>query len=183
MLQWLKEGDENTIFFYVMANGHKNRNFIPNIRHNGVLIANLSDIGKVFTGCFQQQFGYRRDSRLKVDFQKLLEYKLHVDLSHLERPFSFEEIECIVFNLGGNKAPGRMVFRFIFLSNSGIRSSPIFCGFVRTFISGEPILKRINQASISLIPKFGNHESMSDCCLINLINFSLKILSNFWQTA
>lgn len=54
MLQWLKEGDENTIFFYVMANGHKNRNFIPNIRHNGVLIANLSDIGKVFTGCFQQ---------------------------------------------------------------------------------------------------------------------------------
>lgn len=30
-LQWRKEGDENSKFFQMVANGRKNRNFIPSI--------------------------------------------------------------------------------------------------------------------------------------------------------
>lgn len=30
-LQWLKEGDDNTMFFHAVANGRINKNFIPSI--------------------------------------------------------------------------------------------------------------------------------------------------------
>lgn len=95
-------------------------NFIPNIRQDGVLIANSCDIGKVFMEHLQQHFGHRRNSRFRVDFEKLLENKLHVELSHLERPFSLEEIKSMVFDLGGNKARDQMISRYNCLSNYGI---------------------------------------------------------------
>lgn len=84
-LQWLKEEDGNTKFFHSVANGRKNRNFIPQILHEGHLLENPLDIGKAFTSRFKQQFGYQRDARLRVDFRKLLVNKLEMDLSALER--------------------------------------------------------------------------------------------------
>lgn len=56
-LQWLKEGDENTKFFHVVANGHRNRNFIPSIKLNGDTHTDPKEIDKVFSAKFKQFFG------------------------------------------------------------------------------------------------------------------------------
>lgn len=55
-LQWLKEGDENTSIFHAVANGGKNRNFIPSINHQGASKTDPREIGKLFSDWFKQQF-------------------------------------------------------------------------------------------------------------------------------
>lgn len=112
-LQWLKEADENTKFYHVVANGRKNRNYIPRICQNGVTLTNPRDIGNVFTSQFKQQFVSKRPSRFRIDFQKLFKNKISVDLTQLERPFTLEEVKREVFDLGGDKAPGPDGFQFI----------------------------------------------------------------------
>lgn len=51
-LQWLKDGDENTKFFHAVANGRKNRNFIPCLRRDGVELVDPKEIGKAFVERF-----------------------------------------------------------------------------------------------------------------------------------
>lgn len=58
-LQWLREGDDNTKVFHVVANGHNNRNFIASLLHDGLEITNPCAMGKVFVERLQQQFGSR----------------------------------------------------------------------------------------------------------------------------
>lgn len=79
-LQWLREGNENTKFFHAVANGRKNRNFIPCLQHEWVVLSSTKDIGRIFTDRFLQQFGMKRTSILRVDLLKLLDHKSHVNL-------------------------------------------------------------------------------------------------------
>ncbi|KAH7685642.1 DNase I-like protein [Dioscorea alata] len=59
-LQWLNDGDENTKFFHAIANGRRNRNFIPRILTNGALLTEPKDIGKAFVDQFKNLFGHKR---------------------------------------------------------------------------------------------------------------------------
>lgn len=110
----MKEGDDNTSFFHDVANGRRNRNYIPCIKYNGATMADPKDIGKVFTDRFQHQFGLKRSNQFMIDFRKLLVNKNFVDLSQLERPFLIEEVKTAVFDLGKNKAPGPDGFPLLF---------------------------------------------------------------------
>lgn len=49
MITWLKEGDANMKFFHLIANGKRNKNFVPHIWHNEVLIEGEQNLGKAFT--------------------------------------------------------------------------------------------------------------------------------------
>lgn len=64
-----------------MANGRKNRNFIPYISKDGSRVKNLCDIGKFFEAHFRLIFGQKRQSRINIDFEKLFEYKNSVNLT------------------------------------------------------------------------------------------------------
>lgn len=110
----LKEGDANTKFFHVVANGRKNRNFIPKITHGGTKFADTLEIGRIFTSGFRAQFGLQRDNRFKTNWQRLLSIKALVDLSNHEVPFSVEEIRSVIFALGADKAPGSDGFPIYF---------------------------------------------------------------------
>lgn len=57
----VQDGDENTKFFHLVANGRKNRNFIPRFTHGGNVLINSKDIGKAFESRFKTQFGCKRD--------------------------------------------------------------------------------------------------------------------------
>lgn len=96
-MQWLQEGDENTKFFYAVANGRKNRNFIPRIMINDDSLMDPKDIGKIFMEKFKQLFRHKRDFRFKIDFSKRLEKKVSIDRTSLDRPFTLKEIKRAIF--------------------------------------------------------------------------------------
>lgn len=118
-MNWLKKGDANTKFFHAVANGRKNRNFIPRIIHEGSNISDPLDIGGIFTGAFRNQFGCQRDCRFKINWQHLFSLKSPVDLSNLEVPFSVDEIKEAMFALGADKSPGPDGFPILFSNAFG----------------------------------------------------------------
>lgn len=89
-----------------MANGHKNHNFIPRLLINNDTLKEPKDISKIFMEKFKHLFGHKRDFHFKIDFLKLLEKKVPIDLTSLDRHFTLEEIKRVVFDLGGDKALG-----------------------------------------------------------------------------
>lgn len=109
-----------------MTNGRKCQNLIPGFNQDGRLVSEPKEIGRLFVSRFQQQFGIKCTSRFKVDLQKLLEKKQHVDLTDLERPFTMEEIREAVFSLGGTKPREPMVSRCFSSSNFGKQSKMTF---------------------------------------------------------
>lgn len=104
-------------FFHAVANGRKNRNFMPYIRKDSAQIEDPRDLGNAFATHFQHIFGQKRESRFKVDFKKLFAFKPHVDLTQLKRPFTLKELKCAVYELGRDKALGPDGFPFYFFRN------------------------------------------------------------------
>ena len=100
-----------------MANGHRNKNFIPSITQGNARIVDNEEIGRVLTSLFRSQFGSSRDSGFKISWSKLLASKTNVDLSSLDAPFTIEEVRKATFELGADKAPGPDVFPIFFFQN------------------------------------------------------------------
>ena len=113
-ITWLKEGDSNTKYFHLMANGKRNKNYIPRILHNGLWTERNQELGKIFTDHFQLLLGSPRPYRFLLDWQNLFVYNERLDLSSLEWPFTLEEIKQAVFELGADKAPGPDGFPMFF---------------------------------------------------------------------
>lgn len=85
---WLKDGDENTSFFHSIANGRKNRNFIPWVWHDNQRVRDNERIGASFTCFYKDLFGSTQDHRFHLDWENLLGHKSHHDLTALDVPFS-----------------------------------------------------------------------------------------------
>ncbi|KAH7674505.1 RNA-directed DNA polymerase protein [Dioscorea alata] len=156
------QGDENTKFFHAVANCRKNWNFIPRISHDEETFSEPRDIGNIFAEHFKQFFGRKRDFRCKINFRKLLEYKVPIDLTMLDRPFSLEEI--------------RVLKKFWDIVKCDVEH------MCEDFFNGRANLERINWASIALIPKVLSPETSGDYRPISLINSSLKIISKILAT-
>ncbi|KAH7684024.1 RNA-directed DNA polymerase protein [Dioscorea alata] len=176
-ITWLKEGDCNTKFFHMMANGRRNKNFIHRIRHNGQWIEGNSEIGKVFSDHFQSVFGTPLSRRFLLDWTHLFNYKARIDLSSLEIPFTTEEIQRAVFDLNADKAPGPDGFPiFFYQKHWNLLREDIF-KLCNDFYGGTINYERINWVHLALIAKTSAPTEASDFRPISLINSTCKIIS------
>lgn len=105
-MPWLKEGDENTSYFHPIANGRKNKNFIPWILQDNNRVDDTKKIGDAFKSFYQNLCGTTQDFRIKINWLTLLGSKAHHDLSSLNNPFTHEEIRRAAFDMKADKAPG-----------------------------------------------------------------------------
>lgn len=117
-----------------------------------------------------------------MNLWRLFANKRLVDLSCLERPFILDEIKRVVFDLGGDKAPGPDGFPIQFFKqfwDTGKTDLAVLC---EDFFWQRANLERINWASIALIPKVDSPVGLGDYRPISLINSSLKIISKLLAT-
>lgn len=64
---WLKEGDENTNYFHSVANGCRNRNFIPWVWHDNHRVDDIGRIGDSFTSFYKDLYGSTQEHRFQIN--------------------------------------------------------------------------------------------------------------------
>lgn len=100
------------------------------------------------------------------------------DLSHLEAPFSIEELKAAVFALPAEKTPGPdgLIGRF-YRSCWEIISEDLFDAMVALAEQGGACFGLLNKANIDLLPKKAEAGSIADYRPIGLIHSFSKIFS------
>jgi mannosylglycoprotein endo-beta-mannosidase len=180
-LRWLKDGDANTKLFHAVANGRHTKNFIPAIRHEGVLITDQKHIEDIFSDYYNGLLGAIQNREHTMDLQ-LLGVQEH-DLSELADIFSEEEIWGVIKEL----PPDRATCPDSFMGASYKRAWPIIKGeimatMLKLYVGDGLLFGHLNRALITLIPKKLGVEEVDDFQPINLehsfAKLFLKLLAN-----
>lgn len=141
---WLKEGDDNTSFFHAVANGRRNKNFIPWVLKDNFKVTNNKGIGEAFTSLYQNLYSSTQTHRHQIVWGELLGSKANHNLSNLDDPFTQEEIKAAVFGMPAEKAPGPDgLSLFFFQKFWDIVKDDIF-RLCDDFLWGRVNLERIN---------------------------------------
>lgn len=93
-------------FFHSIVDRCHNKNWINQVSYKGVNHTDKKEISKAFIDLFHSQFGSTLPSHFMFDWRTLLSFKLVVDLSSLDAPFSKSKIKAATFDLAVDKAPG-----------------------------------------------------------------------------
>ncbi|XP_073362867.1 uncharacterized protein [Aegilops tauschii subsp. strangulata] len=102
--RWIREGDANTKFFQVVANGRRAKNFIPHVRVGNEVALDQSRKEEIFADAFQNLLGTDHVRRHTLDLRYLgMEES---DLSELEGIFLEEEVWNAVKEMHPDRAPG-----------------------------------------------------------------------------
>ncbi|GJV42753.1 RNA-directed DNA polymerase, eukaryota, reverse transcriptase zinc-binding domain protein [Tanacetum coccineum] len=99
------------------------------------------------------------------------------DIMTLEGGFTLDEIRAAVWGCGGNKAPGRDGFSFIFLKTYWDLFSYDIAEFVMKFFDSCLMPTGANSSFITLIPKVTNPLHITDYRPISLIGVHYKIIA------
>jgi hypothetical protein len=99
------------------------------------------------------------------------------DLSHLDNPFTEEEITNVIKEMPIDKAPGPDGFSGKFLKKCWDLVKEDFKNLVNDFYEGNINLESINTAFITLIPKNNDPQTMNDFRPISLVSLPLKFIT------
>ena len=173
---WLKEGDRNTRFFYRMANSHRRRNSISNIRINGRRFVKEAEVKEGLVGAFQSLLS--ASNNWCPPYPDLYFNLIGEDqTTKLEEMFTEEEILAVVSGLNVDKALGPDGFPLAFWSFSWDFVKEEVMGFFREFFQHDQFVKSLNATFLVLVPKRSTIEDLKDLRPINLVGSLYKILS------
>lgn len=105
---WLHNGDLNTDFFHIVANGRKRKNTILHFEENGKIIEGDENLLNHATGYYKELFGegigniVPLDTDLRAEGEKVSER----DNNTLTQPFTEKEIKEAPDQMEHNKAVG-----------------------------------------------------------------------------
>ncbi|KAJ3687618.1 hypothetical protein LUZ61_016782 [Rhynchospora tenuis] len=177
---WLRLGDKNTKYFHAMANFRRLNNSITSLQLEDRLINSQSELLEACESHFVSVLGSPPPQAPPY----LLTGKLGplVDLSSLSTPFTESEIRQAIKDLPSGKASGPDGFPIEFYKNFWeIIGNDIMEAF-NAFYQGNLALRKINKASITLVPKTQNPISFSQFRPISVINSLIKIISKAMAT-
>jgi hypothetical protein len=172
----IREGDANTRFFHLRANGRRRKNFVQHLRHDGGWFFNHEDKQRLiqdhFTNVMNAPPPRSRDlSWPDLDLPTL-------DLASLDSPFSDEEIWRAICLLPQDKAPGPDGFTGHFFKKCWPTIRADVMAAINSFYNNRNRdLNLLNKANIVLIPKKDGIEEISDFRPISLIHAVAKIIT------
>jgi hypothetical protein len=101
------------------------------------------------------------------------------ELSHLDEPFTMEEISIVLKEIPPDKSPGPDGFNGLFMKKSWDIIKDDFIKLANDFYLGNMNLASINTTYITLIPKVNNPETMNEFRPISLVSMPLKFITNY----
>ncbi|XP_031277640.1 uncharacterized protein LOC116136063 [Pistacia vera] len=107
-VQWLREGDQNTSYFFKCVNGRKNRNRITKFKSdNDMVFEDPLSIKEEIVSHFKRVFEKPMGARDYRGLQELIEPCITSDMANrMTAEVMDEEIKNTLFSLGNNKALG-----------------------------------------------------------------------------
>ncbi|GJR74302.1 RNA-directed DNA polymerase, eukaryota, reverse transcriptase zinc-binding domain protein [Tanacetum coccineum] len=142
---------------------------------NGVWIEEPSIVKAEFMGHFRHRFQQPTCIPPSLDTD-LLNPLPSSQRDFLERPFSRDEIKRVVWDCGGDRAPGPNGFTFKFFTSFWDLIEDDVVRFMHEFFCSNFFPKGCNSSFIALILKVSNAKSVSDFWPISLIGCQYKII-------
>ena len=175
-LVWIQEGDANTAFFHLHANGRKRKNHIFKLKKDSETVTDPRDMEMMATNHFVDMLGQPVQRGHTLDLAAL--NLPAVDLEELELPFSEEEIWAAIRSLPPDKAPGPDGFSARFFQSSWTLIKETVMRAICCFDTADGRgFSRLNEAYITLLPKKEGAVEVGDFRPISLLHSVAKIVS------
>jgi exonuclease III len=112
-VQWLKEGDKNTKFFHRTANANRRNNCIESMTNGELKWETQDEIREGIVAFYKDLYSEREHWRPVLEGLEFSSLEAE-EATHLERPFSEEEVVLALNQISGEKAPGPDGFTLAF---------------------------------------------------------------------
>jgi hypothetical protein len=174
-ITWIRDGDANTRFFHLRANGRRRKNHIPTLVGPRGTVSEHEEKAQILLEHFKSMMGLRVERTIELDLEALPLPR--VDLSHLERRFSLEELQVAVDEMHGEKAPGPDGFIRNFFKKCWtlIKNDLLAAMNMMHSLQGQN-WNLLNTASIVLLPKKNDASDAKDYRPVSLMHSAAKIL-------
>jgi hypothetical protein len=115
-MRWAKPGDENTKFFHTVATQSYRRNYITSIKDDdGNYITNHDHKLAIIWNSYKNRLGITNNPVMSFDLDHLV---TRYELSHLDDPFTMDEISTVLKEIPLDKSPGPDGFNGLFMKKS-----------------------------------------------------------------
>jgi len=175
----LLEGDANTKYYHLLANGRHRKTRIFQLEDGNNIITGDAQLKEHITSYYKNMFGPSEDSLISLDESQTEDIPQVSDLENefLTEPFTHEEVRAAIFQMEHNKAPGPDGFPPEFYQ--------VFWGLIKDdlmalfsdFYQGTLPLNRLNFGNIILLPKKKDARVIQQYMPICLLNVSFKIFT------
>lgn len=151
---WLLKGDNNTSYFYKVANGRKRKNTVISLEDNGNFIEGDENLLKHTTEYYTNLFGPEEEHNIHIN-QSLwdeCEKVSDLDNENLCRPFT-EQVKSALFQMEKHKVAGPDKISIEFYQTCQDIIKDDIMQLFTDFHNGKVDISRINYGVITLLPK------------------------------
>ena len=178
---WLKEGDANTRFFHLAANGRRRMNQILRLRVGTQQHSGLQAMDQALTDHFWLMTRRGGPSRWRWAGRGASQLTT-VQRDALIRPFTVEEVYSAIAGLNGEGAPGPDGLPVFFYKEFWALVKGDVMATMEELRSPQANMERINKSYLFMLPKRQGAESVNDYRPISLSNsiylIVAKVLAN-----
>ncbi|XP_077237123.1 uncharacterized protein LOC143878767 [Tasmannia lanceolata] len=179
-VNWLTLGDSNTAFFHSAMMAHQNQNNIQGTSTpDGTFSTDPSIISNTMVDFFSNLLNSSENNQptAKSIIPDPIRNLTTLQLDHLAKPFSKEEIWDTISSSDGNKAPGPDDFNGDFFKAFWYLVKDDITEAILSFFSKGKMLPQLNCTFIALIPKTPDAASPEKYRPIALCNFLYKTIT------
>lgn len=175
-MNWIANGERNTSYYHVVANGRKKENWIHKIQVGDVDFFSQAEIEDEARKYYSHLYTEDQSWRPKVDNLNFPSISEEQRIT-MERPIEEEEILGVIKGLKQNKSPGPDGMPNEFYKATWDIIERDFMAVVKEFQNGGRLDWHLNCTFICLIPKKPGASSFKDFRPISLIGGVYKIIT------